>query len=166
MRTLRSLLHSIDQQIAEIQKVKLALEASRQAKSLQDPVAWTLHHRTLKGQPFTFQDRDYMLPVYRNRHPKVIVVKARQLELTEFAVNWLLFNLMNYPYTTGLYTSRRFDQISRFSKDRLKKAVKESPTLRDSVPDTGDVKESRRVYGCHPSKGILNVGNQSKIFAC
>lgn len=53
------------------------------------------------------------------------------MEMTEWIVNWLLQNLLANPYTTAIYTSPRADQVSIFSRDRLRRqGILDSPTLR------------------------------------
>ena len=91
--------------------------SSHQTPLPQDPVQWTLRTRILKGKPFSFDQREHLLPIYRDTHPRIIVVKARQLEMTEWLVNWLIYKLTTYPFTTAVYTAPRMDQVSRFSQD-------------------------------------------------
>ena len=117
----------------EIRTLTDLLTAQRGVGQWTDPVQWAEHCRLLKGEPFSFQDRDYLLPIYRDNHPNVIVVKARQMEMTEMLVNWLLFNLSRHPHSTAIYTAPRADQVSRFSRDRIRKAIKDSPSLRHNL---------------------------------
>ena len=98
-----------------------------------DPVEWAERCRILKGKSFSFKDRPYLPPMYRDTHSHIIVVKGRQMELTEWMVNWLLQNLTTYEDTIGLYTAPRADQVSRFSRDRMRKATKESRALRHNL---------------------------------
>ena len=98
-----------------------------------DPVEWTQNYRVLKGQPFTFHDREYLLSIYRDTSSRIVVTKARQMEMTEWAVNWLLHNLTSHPYTTAIYTAPRMDQVSRFSQDRFRRAILDSPQLRGII---------------------------------
>jgi len=98
-----------------------------------DPVTWTRSMRTLKGEPFSFEDREYLLPLYRDTSPRIIIVKARQMEMTEWAVNWLLHNTLAHPFTTAIYTAPRMDQVSRFSQDRFRRAILDSPQLREII---------------------------------
>jgi len=106
---------------------------STKAVQWSDPAQWAEKCRILKGEPFSFKDRDYLLPIYRNTHPRTIIVKARQMEMTEYLVNWLLHNLTTFPNTVGIYTAPRADQVSRFSRDRLRRAIKDSPMLRHNL---------------------------------
>ncbi len=97
----------------------------------EDPVHWATNCRILKGETFSFREREYLLPIYRDPHPQQIIVKARQMEMTEYLVNWLLQFCTTHSHITALYTAPRADQVSRFSRDRLRKAINESPMLRN-----------------------------------
>jgi len=84
-----------------------------------DPVTWTEQVRFLGGKPFSFKDREYLKDIYRDTCQRMFIVKPRQMEITEFALNWLLYNLDRNPFTVGLYMSDRQDHVSIFSKLRL-----------------------------------------------
>ena len=75
-----------------------------------DPVSWTETRRILKGEPFQFTDRQYLMQVYRDDYPNIIIMKGRQVEMSEFSMNWLLRKLDQYPYTTGLHAFPRATQ--------------------------------------------------------
>jgi hypothetical protein len=96
--------------------------------------------RWIKDKPFSFRDRPYLLPIYRDKAPRIIIVKARQMEMTEWAVNWLIHNLMTHPSTTAIYTAPRMDQVSRFSQDRFRRAILDAPKLRDILAHPRDQK--------------------------
>ena len=117
--------------LIESQMKQIAVEIQRFQQPLpQDPVQWTQKTRILKGRAFSFDQREHLFPIYRDTHPRIIVVKARQLEMTEWLVNWILYKLTTYPFTTAIYTAPRMDQVSRFSQDRFRKAILDSPELR------------------------------------
>jgi len=53
------------------------------------------------------------------------------MEMTEWIVNWILQNLLANPFTTAIYTAPRADQVSQFSRDRLRRqGILDSSTLR------------------------------------
>jgi hypothetical protein len=62
-------------------------------------VDWTKYVRKIHGKPFSFEGRDHLLEIYLNQNKRIMIVKPRQTEITEFAVNWLLFNLEKNPNT-------------------------------------------------------------------
>lgn len=95
-----------------------------------DMVEWTKKVRILNGKPFSFDNRPYLLQLYRDPAKEIHIVKPRQMELTEFALNWLLFNLTKNPTSVGLYLSDRKDHVSIFSKLRLRsRGIDQSPIL-------------------------------------
>lgn len=115
-----------------------------------DIVKWTTQVRRIKGELFTFDKRDYLLPIYRDTHRNIFVVKGRQVEFTEFAINWLLFNLDRFPFTTGFYSTDTLEKVSSFSNVRLKEqAIRESPVLGGRFVDDGNVHHIGLANGSH-----------------
>ena len=105
-----------------------------------DIVEWVKTNRILKGQPFTFEGRDHLLEIYRNTNRRIMIVKPRQTEITEFALNWFLFHLSKNPGTIGLYLSDRQKHVSVFSKTRLRMmAIAASPYLQKITYPKGNV---------------------------
>lgn len=97
--------------------------------SSADPVSWVENNRILKGAPFSFKDRDYLLQPYRDEYQDIIFYKGRQVEMSEFSMNWLLRKLNAHPYTAGLHAFPRNTQALKFSKQRLEAAIKDSDLL-------------------------------------
>lgn len=96
-----------------------------------DIVTWTTQVRKIKGKPFSFAKRKYLESIYRDINSEINIVKPRQMEITEFALNWLLFYLTKNPFATGLYMSDRQDHVSVFSKLRLQsEAIEQSEYLK------------------------------------
>lgn len=100
-----------------------------------DPVLWTAQTRILRNQPFSFDGRDYLLPIYRDDADEILISKGRQTEFSEYAVNFLLHNLWKHRGSIGLYVSARGSQTSKFSKLRIKKwAIGNSPIMQEIAP--------------------------------
>lgn len=95
-----------------------------------DPVSWTEHRRMLKGQPFSFKNRDYLLQPYRDESKQIFFMKGRQVEMSEFSMNWLLRKLDAHPYTAGLHAFPRSAQAQKFSKQRLTAAINDSEYIK------------------------------------
>lgn len=103
-----------------------------------DPVYFVQNNRTIDGEPFIIEGngRDYLVPMYRHlcitaikeRRP-VCVLKGRQVEMTEAALNVSLYFLCNYKFFNVLHAFPTKEQVSRYSKERVQGA------LRFSVPD-------------------------------
>ena len=96
-----------------------------------DPVSWIESRRILKGQPFSFKDRDYLLQPYRDEYQNIIFMKGRQVEMSEFSMNWLLHKLDAHPYTVGLHTFPRAAQAQKFAKQRLQSAITDSEYIKN-----------------------------------
>jgi hypothetical protein len=96
-----------------------------------DPVTWTEKNRILKGKSFSFENRSYLHQIYRDEYRDIIVYKGRQVEMSEFSMNWLLNKLDKHAYTTGLHAFPRDGQCLKFSKQRLENAIKDSEYLSD-----------------------------------
>ncbi len=103
--------------------------------SLADLLIWTKGARKIKGEQFSFEGRKYLEEIYlRTDWNELNIVKPRQMEITEFALNWLLYNLLKHPFTVGLYMSDRQDHVGIFSKLRLQSgAIDQSEYLRSHV---------------------------------
>lgn len=96
-----------------------------------DAVSWIESKRILKGKPFSFKDRDYLLQPYRDEYQQIIFMKGRQVEMSEFSMNWLLHKLDAHPYTVGLHTFPRAAQAQKFAKQRLQSAIMDSAYIKD-----------------------------------
>lgn len=47
-----------------------------------DNVLWCERVRTLDGKPFSLRERKYLWDVYRDKSPKKVLLKSRQIEGT------------------------------------------------------------------------------------
>ena len=96
-----------------------------------DPVSWIQKNRILKGKPFSFKNRDYLLQPCRDDYQNIIFMKGRQCEMSEFSMNWLLHKLDAHPYTVGLHTFPRAAQAQKFAKQRLQSAIMDSEYIKN-----------------------------------
>lgn len=112
-------------------------EAPAMPELSTDIISWVQQVRRLRdGSPFTFENRPYLLTLYRDNADELYIVKGRQTEITEYAENWLLFNLWRYPGSVGLYMSDNQDRVSVFSKLRLHDwGIEKSPILKEMAAD-------------------------------
>jgi len=86
----------------------------------RDSVEFTQQIRILKKKKFSFKDREYLKPLYRDDAQHVRVRKGRQTEISEFLVNKIFENAYHYPGSVGLYMSDRSSHTSIFSNLRVK----------------------------------------------
>src|SRR5690554_5262071 len=96
-------------------------------------------------QPFRFNKeekgeyRNYLFDIYRDTHPRVIVVTGRQVEKSTMARNKILADMHLNEGLTALYSAPRAEQVSRFSSERIKNAMRDSQgsALKDSILKKG-----------------------------
>lgn len=98
-----------------------------------DRVRWTQTVRTVQGAPWSFKDREYLFDIYHDESKVIVIKKARQLEITEFLVNTILYYAIERPGSTILYSSARGDQVGRVSRDRVAAAIRTSDYVRPFV---------------------------------
>ncbi len=112
-------------------------------------IDFTKKVRTIKGKTFSFENRPYLIEIYENDAKQIIIVKPRQMEITEFAINWLLYHLIMNRVTVGLYLTDREKHVSVFSKLRLHSwAIESSPILK-SLAEQGNVHHLPLKNGSH-----------------
>ncbi|WLR49580.1 terminase family protein (plasmid) [Halobacillus litoralis] len=104
-----------------------------QVEVLKDPVNFTETFGTVKGKDFKFydpddpkEDRRHLEDIYRDPHPRKIILSSRQVEKTETVVRNMLHKAFTVPHVTQVYASPRLDQTYRFSNDRLRAGLKQS----------------------------------------
>ena len=130
-----------------------ALRDAQSVELSQDIVLWSQQTRILKKEIFSFKNRDYLLQIYRDIAKHILVAKGRQTELTELAVNWLLFLTWLFPGTIGLYVAARGSQTSKFSNLRIRDwAISQSPALQKIAPLRNH------------TATVLTLANGSKIY--
>jgi len=119
-----------------------------------DPVSWTENRRTLKGQPFSFKHRNYLLQPYRDEHPQLIFMKGRQVEMSEFSMNWLLRKLDAHPYTAGLHAFPRANQAQKFTKQRVESAIQDSRYIKEWYDDRNSEQMMRKFIRPEDANGL------------
>lgn len=116
-----------------------------------DIVTWTRQTRKIDGKPFIFENRQYLISLYRDLSKSIYLVKARQIEITEYSLNFILFNLTKNPGTVGLCMADTEDHVKVFSDYRLNtKAIEQSSVLKSLV-------ESK-------SESVMNFTNGSALY--
>ena len=133
---------SLERTFKNIQKeIEFLRKDNKQVVTVEpDVVEWTEKHRIINRQPWEFPS-EWHKQLYRmsadDSIKRVMFVKGRQLQITELAANILIYSMLRKPIT-AVYTSPRYDQVNRFSKDRLRKALKESKLTNYLAPsETG-----------------------------
>ena len=141
-----NLFHEINQINRQIERevdrrlAKILSKADLLPDTPDNIIDWVQAVRTIRGKPFSFEGRDHLIEIYQNPNRRNMIVKPRQTEITEFAVNWLLYHLVKNPGTIGLYVTDRQKHASVFSRTRVRlKAIGESAILKQLVRKGGNV---------------------------
>jgi len=115
----------------------------------KDPIYFIEKYRMVKGFNFCINNtgRDYLKEIFHYicfEAPKIegrplVMVKGRQVEMTETMLNVCLYFLNHFTDLTILYAFPTSDQVRRFSNDRFNGAIHESQggKLKDMVLPRG-----------------------------
>ncbi len=90
----------------------------------------------LDGKPFSFEGRNYLLPIYNSDHPKRLLVCGRQTEKSSLVANEIIISSVLTPYLRSLYISPSHLQTRQFSNGKLKPWIEDSPLLRKYFTST------------------------------
>ena len=93
------------------------------------------NQQTKALEPFSFEERPYLLPVYNTTSPRVLLKCGRQVEKSTYLGNRLLALTCIQPSFTALYVSPTNQQTKTFSNDRIKEPLETSPRLKAWMDD-------------------------------
>jgi hypothetical protein len=98
--------------------------ARRRAARGTDVLAWTMVHRRRlgPGRLFDLKRHRYLVGIYRDRAREMVVMKAGQVGVSEFAISWMLWSA-DKREATGLYVFPTRTHVSDFSAARLGPAI-------------------------------------------
>ncbi len=140
-----------------------------------DPIYFIESHRTVKGDKFKIvgEGREYLIDLYRYacigsmvEHKKVIVVKGRQVEMTETALNISLYFLKNYHDFTILHAFPRREQASKYSRDRLQASIRTSQLDKNIKPKPRPKLEALKssAKGASDTIGSIEFKNENRYY--
>ena len=86
-------------------------------------------------EPFSFEHRKYLRPIYDSDSPRILLKCGRQVEKSTYLGNRLLALTCIQPSFTALYVSPTNQQTKTFSNDRIKEPLETSPRLRAWTTD-------------------------------
>lgn len=90
---------------------------------------WVRNLVYLDGKPFSFEGREYLLPIYNERHPRKLLKYGRQSEKSTALANHLIVRSAVKPYNKSLYVAPSHSQARQFSASKLKPWIEDSPIL-------------------------------------
>jgi len=93
-------------------------------------LAWIKENKLMKnGEPFSLDDYPFLVPIYKDEHPDIKIMKASQVGITEYGV---LKNLVACAVNrgfSGIYTMPAKPDASRLSKQRISTIISENREL-------------------------------------
>ena len=105
---------------------------------------WTeKFRRTEKGARFSFVQRPYLKQIYNDESPTMVIKKATQVGVTEYALSRALHFAIESAPVTVIYTMPTASDIRDLVAARLNPSLSKSPAIRDEVGrvDSISVKE-------------------------
>ncbi len=92
-------------------------------------VSWIRNLVYLDGKPFSFNDRDYLHPIYNGKYSRLVMKYARQMEKSSFIANSLIVDSAVKPYNKSVYVSPSYLQTRQFSAGKLTPWMEDSPII-------------------------------------
>lgn len=90
----------------------------------------------LDGAKFSFEGREYLLPIYDRNDSRILLKTARQVEKSTALTNHILVKSVVQPYNKSLYVSPSHTQTRQFSSEKLKPAIERSPFIMRYLQDS------------------------------
>jgi hypothetical protein len=104
-------------------------QRAAESAAADSPLLWALWHRTLRGEPFSVWP--FAAELYETGHPRVVVMKAAQVTISEWLVNLTLWCAASGAGGRGnvLYLMPTQGLMDDFVRARVDPAIAETPAL-------------------------------------
>lgn len=86
-------------------------------------------HFRLKGEPFDFHRKEYLVPIQNALDYETVIMSGRQVEKSTTCSIKLLGHLVAIPKLRATYIAPVLKQVSTFSKDRMGPLIESSPYI-------------------------------------
>ena len=83
------------------------------------------------GKRFSFNGRDYLLPIYNSNEPNLVIMSSRQAEKSTYLANTMLSRAFLRKMTSALYVTARERQSDDFVRLRINPQFELNPLLKD-----------------------------------
>ena len=91
-----------------------------------------LSPRLETGAHFTFEDHEYLLPLYKDEHRDIVFQKASQVCISTYGIFDCLFRVMEYG-NTAIFYQPTATHVFEFSKTRFAPIIEGNPYIRKSI---------------------------------
>lgn len=121
----------------EFNKIKVK-EVKQVDLDMTDMTTFTNKYVTLPakaeqlGNKTWFEGRPWLPEIYNDESKRIVLVKGRQMEMSEWATNTLFYWGAKYP-GKYIYASSSGDKADNFSRDRVQKQMERSSNLQNLV---------------------------------
>ena len=82
------------------------------------------------GKRFSFEGRDYLIPIYNSSESNIVIMSSRQAEKSTLLANTILLRSMLNQMTSALYVSSRKSQVDDFVRLRINPQFDNNPMLK------------------------------------
>lgn len=134
----------------------------REAQLRFDPARWALETARIqlpKGK-FSFVGREFLLPVYRDLHHEIVVIKGAQMGFSVMSIIRSLWSATTFPLSV-IYTFPTQGDVSTFTAARINPIIAASVYLSDRIQDFDSVgmKQFARIPRAE-QKRLQSLGQQ------
>lgn len=120
--------------------MKASPEELRAARRRFDPVAWAMTTARImlpKGR-FSFVDREFLVPVYKDMHNEIVVIKGAQMGFSTMSIIRSLWAATSFPLSV-IYTFPTKGDVSTFTAARINPIISQSMFLNERIQDFDSV---------------------------
>lgn len=111
----------------------------QEAQEIIPLVEWVQKYRTIRGEPFSFDNgHEYLRAIYEDTCPKIDVMKSAQCGASEWMISTGFF-YADVHRATVIYVFPKGQQLNDFSRERVDTAIRESPYLKSIVGEIDNV---------------------------
>lgn len=96
-----------------------------------------VHHRTHQNQKIDFKNRSFLVPIYLDKSPKMVIVKSTQCGISEFLISFVIDQAIKNRNV--IYTSPNELIRSRFVFGRFNKTVEYTKLYSDAMKKVDSV---------------------------
>ena len=122
---------SIQQMVAK--QLAAGISNPMSQRDRMDLLPWVMKHRRFDGLPPAMPN--FLVDIYNDRHPEIVVMKAAQVGISEWGINEALW-VADQRWGNrgvGLYVFPKQEQMDDFSQARVAKAIDDSLYLKGRV---------------------------------
>ena len=106
----------------------LDMDAVEALKERSFPLWVTNSNIVVDNNPISFFDHKYLIPIYKDESPYIVIMKAAQMGATVWLQLRLLWHCTYKPIKASMYFPTK-DSVEKMTKDRLNPLIYSNPSL-------------------------------------